>query len=93
MNTEIKSTYVEGGVPLTVGVEVAPIGVTGSGISVSGVGASAGVVLAALLADSAARMRSVCRADRVGLPDVHLGAARAASYDVSTSAGPKALHP
>lgn len=69
------STYVEGGVPLSVGVEVTPIRVTSSGISVCRKCASAVIGLAALLADSAARVRSVCSADRVGLPDVHFGAA------------------
>lgn len=66
-----KLTYIEGGVLLAVGVEVTPVRVTGSGISVCRKCASAVVALASLLADSSARVRSVRSADLVGLPDIH----------------------
>lgn len=68
---------VEGGVALAIAVEVASIGVAGAGVAVSGKGATAVIPSAHGLARGCARVGSVSRADLVGLPDVHLGAARA----------------
>lgn len=74
---ELGALAVEGGVALAVAVEVASIGVALAGVPGGAVGASAGVAVAAQLADRLTGVRGVGGGDGVGLPDVHLGAARA----------------
>lgn len=58
-------------------VEVATIGIAHTGIPVIAVGATAVVALAAGLVDFLARMGSIGSGHVVGLPNIHLGAARA----------------
>ena len=65
---------VEGRVSHTVGVEIAPVGIARSGVASGGVGSSAGITIAHGLATHSTRVGSIGGGDRVGLPDVHLGA-------------------
>jgi hypothetical protein len=68
---------------LAVRVEVASIGIASTGITGGRVSTTAGITLATVLADSGARVRSVGGRDGVGLPDIHLSAARAVLADTS----------
>lgn len=65
------------------GVPVTSIGVTVASIASGRVGTSASIASTAVLTRRLARVRSIGHAHRVGLPDVHLGAARTSSTDTS----------
>jgi hypothetical protein len=64
-----------------VGVEVTAIRVADASIAVGGVCSTTAVTIAARLLDRAAGMGCHRRADGVGLPDIHLGAARTMATD------------
>lgn len=66
-------------VALAVRVEIASVGISNTSVSVSGVGTSTSVTDAHGLPSWVGRVRGESGGDGIGLPDIHLSAARAVS--------------